>query len=121
MLADSEDWVQIPNDNLRTETEGKKCLERYSGENCTDYCDKDCNMHGDCVYVNGASTCQCFDGYTGSNCQNVGAIGMMAVLLSAEDTKAVVLPIVAVAALVAVVAVGVLIRKRSRREQELGN
>ena len=63
------DWTTIPKENLRANTEGQQCLERYSGEFCNHYCDADCNMHGDCVLHDGKSTCKCFDGYYGEHCE----------------------------------------------------
>jgi hypothetical protein len=70
MLADSTSWVDVPQDNLRVPNAGQTCLERYFGDNCDQYCDADCNMHGDCVLVDGVPTCQCFPGYTGDHCEN---------------------------------------------------
>lgn len=63
------EWTTIPQEHLRANKNGQTCLERYSGVFCNEYCDADCNLHGDCVIHDNQSTCQCFDGYYGDHCQ----------------------------------------------------
>ncbi|OHT02037.1 hypothetical protein TRFO_30952 [Tritrichomonas foetus] len=63
------EWKTIPSENLRANTWGQTCLERYFGDFCTEYCDSDCNMNGDCIIHDGESICQCFEGYYGEHCE----------------------------------------------------
>jgi hypothetical protein len=121
MLADSTSWVDIPQDNLRVPNAGHTCLERYFGDNCDQYCDADCNMHGDCVLVGGVPTCQCFPGYTGDHCENTTRAlpPMFVLLLEDGNTKtwqatSVVAAGVGFAAVCAVLIGGVVVWRRLR-------
>lgn len=69
-LHDSDNWTIIPNENLRAAPADQKCLERYSGLICDQYCDADCNMAGDCYLEKGASKCKCLPGYSGEHCEH---------------------------------------------------
>lgn len=68
--GESETWEPIGTYNLRTPKEGQTCMDRYFGENCDEYCDADCNLHGDCVLEGGQSVCKCYSGYSGEHCEN---------------------------------------------------
>jgi hypothetical protein len=88
MLGQSDQWQDVPQDNLRVPEPGETCLERYFGDNCDQYCDADCNMHGNCVLVGNVSTCECFPGWTGPNCQDPAVPkGVDAVALVLEDRE----------------------------------
>lgn len=63
-------YESIPKENTRIAPTEQTCIERYFGENCSDYCDADCNLNGECFLDSDKkSKCRCFDNYFGSNCQ----------------------------------------------------
>lgn len=64
------DFHLVPNENLRVCTD-RQCLDRYSGQNCTDYCNLDCGDHGNCYQdeVNKQTMCMCEENYYGHDCR----------------------------------------------------
>jgi hypothetical protein len=78
-----------------TTAEGCDCNEGYTGDNCQDWmedspdackmdqyglgCDQVCDMYDDCHgngrCIGATGNCECFDGYTGPNCDGGGGPG----------------------------------------------